>query len=82
MRYEGPRLKCHRDLELIGTMLEVVAGKLTEKFATKNCYGAEKLSRVRAEFPLDDYSFVYAYGDSAGDKGILDIADVKFYCCF
>jgi len=71
-----------RDLELIGTKLEVVAGKLTGKFATKNCYGTEKLSRVRAEFPLDDYNFIYAYGDSAGDKDILDIADEKFYCCF
>jgi len=70
------------DLELIGTQLEVIAGKLTGKFATKNCYGAEKLNRVRAALQLDDYRPIYAYGDSAGDKDMLAIADKKFFCCF
>ena len=70
------------ELELIGTQLEVVTGKLTGKFATKNCYGVEKLNRVRAELQLDDYHPIYAYGDSAGDKNMLEIADKKYYCCF
>jgi HAD superfamily hydrolase (TIGR01490 family) len=54
-------------------------GCLTGKFSTKNCYGQEKVNRLLAAFPnLSDY-YLTAYGDSKGDRELLDFADEKHY---
>jgi len=70
------------NLELIGTKLEVKNNMLTGKFSTKNCYGTEKVNRIKENFNLDDYNVIYAYGDSNGDKEMLSIADKKYYKYF
>lgn len=67
------------NLELIATKLEFKNNRLTGKLGSKNCYGEEKVRRIRERFNLDDYEIIYAYGDSNGDKMMLDIADIKFY---
>lgn len=48
-------------------------GKLTGRFKTKNCYGAEKVSRIRAAFPDIDNIETWGYGDSSGDEAMLSI---------
>lgn len=70
------------DLELIATRLEFRDGKLTGGFATRNCHGAEKLNRVRERFDLDVFEAIHAYGDSRGDRAMLDIADHAHYRSF
>ncbi|MEI6047767.1 MAG: HAD-IB family hydrolase [Bacteroidota bacterium] len=70
------------NLDLIATRFEVRDGKITGKFATKNCYSAEKVKRIRDSYCLGDYSRIYAYGDSRGDKEMLTLADEKFYRFF
>lgn len=66
--------------EVLGTRLEIDKnGFLTGKFDGKNCYGHEKVLRLTEYLgSLDDYE-IYAYGDSAGDKELLEIADHPFY---
>lgn len=71
----------HR-LELIGTRLEWVDDRITGRFATRNCYGPEKVIRIREYLNLDDYDEVYAYGDSRGDREMLEIAQHKGYRVF
>ncbi len=66
-------------LELIGTELEVVNNKLTGKIFGRNCYGREKVKRIKEKYNLDDYKYIYAYGDSSGDIAMLEIADEKYY---
>ena len=66
-------------LELIATKLESKNNRLTGKFSTKNCYGIEKVNRIKEKYNLEDYEVIYAYGDSKGDKEMLSIADNKFY---
>ncbi len=66
------------DIDLIATRLEVVNGRITGKLATRNCYGIEKVNRIRESYDLTEYGTIYAYGDSAGDKEMLGIAN-KFY---
>mgnify|MGYP003992098247 CR=1 FL=1 len=66
-------------LDLIATKIEVKDGLITGKFLTKNCYGIEKASRVKEAYNLDDYDYIYAYGDSRGDKELLELADKSFY---
>lgn len=66
-------------VELIGSRLEVVNGSITGKIVGKNCYGAEKVDRIKAQYHLSDYTTVYAYGDTDGDLPMLDLAHKKFY---
>ncbi len=66
-------------LELIATKLEFGQNRLTGKFATPNCYGPEKVRRIKEKFDLADFDEVYAYGDSRGDHDMLKIAHIKFY---
>jgi HAD superfamily hydrolase (TIGR01490 family) len=67
------------ELELIATQLEINEGKLSGRFSTKNCYGVEKAKRVSEKYNLHEYEYIYAYGDSRGDKELLELADEKFY---
>ena len=66
-------------LDLIATKIKVKDGLITGKFLTKNCYGIEKVNRVKEAYNLDDYDRIYAYGDSRGDKELLELADKSFY---
>ena len=71
-----------KNIELIATQLEIKDGKVTGKFSTKNCYGIEKVKRVKERYNLSEYSDIYAYGDSLGDKEMLGIANKQFYKYF
>jgi len=67
------------NLDLIATKLEIRNGTVTGKFLGKNCYGIEKSHRVQEQYNLNDYDYIYAYGDSRGDKELLGLADESFY---
>lgn len=67
------------DLDLIATKLEIQYGIVTGKFLTKNCYGIEKVNRVNERYNLSEYDHIYAYGDSRGDRELLELANEKFY---
>lgn len=64
---------------LIATRLEVVNGKMTGMINGHNCYGSEKVDRIRKEVDLDKYESIFAYGDTEGDKPMLAIAHHAFY---
>ena len=66
-------------LDMIATKLEIKDGMLTGKFLTKNCYGIEKANRVKEAYNLSNYDYIYAYGDSRGDKELYALADESFY---
>jgi phosphatidylglycerophosphatase C len=69
----------HNGLDLIATRMEMKNGVVTGKLLTKNCNGIEKARRVKEIYNLNDYDHIYAYGDSRGDKELLDLADERFY---
>lgn len=68
-----------KNVKLIATNLEVDAECLTGKISGFNCYGPEKLVRLKKEFCLEDYEEIHVYGDSRGDREILEVASHKFY---
>jgi len=71
---------CGRNkVDLIATRLEIQDGKLTGKFATKNCFGPEKANRIKEVYDLSQFDYIYAYGDSRGDKEMLSIANESYY---
>jgi phosphatidylglycerophosphatase C len=65
--------------DVLATRLEAVDGVLTGRLAGGNCRGAEKVARVGswlAEHELSrDEVVLVAYGDSAGDRQLLEAAD-------
>lgn len=59
--------------------LEVGAdGRLTGRLVGRNCRGAEKVARLQTWLDGDGTgaSYLYAYGDSSGDRELLAHADV------
>ncbi len=66
----------------IATRLAVKDQFITGKLEGLNCNGAEKVNRIRHAYNLMDYGTVYCYGDTPGDKPMLQIASKAFYRVF
>ena len=66
-------------ITLLCTNIEVDGEHLTGRLLGKNCYGAEKVNRIQETLPQrEDYELI-AFGDSRGDKEMLDYADERHY---
>jgi phosphatidylglycerophosphatase C len=66
-------------LQCIATKLVVAKNKITGRIDGRNCHGQEKVNRIKSLFNLAEYSDVYAYGDTPGDKHMLSLANIRFY---
>ena len=65
---------------ICGADLEVDdKGKITGRILGNNCFGPEKLEAVHHWIGERNPQKTYAYGDSHGDRELLDWADVKFF---
>lgn len=54
-------------------------GLLTGKFLSKNCFGQEKVNRLLELFPNRKEYILIAYGDSSGDKELIEVSDIGYY---
>lgn len=66
-------------MTVIGTQIEVVDGHLTGRFLSRNCYGQEKVERLLKLYPDRANYYLIAYGDSSGDRRLLEFADESHY---
>lgn len=66
-------------LELIASQLEIKDGVVTGELLSQNCCGQEKVNRIKSMYDLKLYDYIYAYGDSSGDKHMLELANERFY---
>jgi phosphatidylglycerophosphatase C len=69
-------------VELIASELEVHEGRITGKLKSCNCYGEEKVNRIKQRYNLQNVSYIYSYGDTSGDFPMLNLANEKFYKVF
>lgn len=69
-------------IRLIANELEFDNNSITGNLSDRNCDGMEKVKKLTKEFNLTAYKYIFAYGNSKGDKEILELADEKFYRCF
>ena len=67
------------ELSLIATRMCFENDIVTGRFSSKNCNGIEKVNRIKKEYNLTDFNYIYAYGDSVGDKQMLSCANESFY---
>jgi phosphatidylglycerophosphatase C len=66
-------------IDLIATRLRIVDDRLTGRISERNCHGKEKVARITAAYHLADYPNISAYGDSSGDRPMLQLAQTVFY---
>lgn len=72
-----PWAKIHsiRSNHVLGTEIEKDRnGIITGRFLTPNCNGEEKVERIKKAIPHFDIYITYAYGNSSGDKPMMDLA--------
>ena len=70
--------------DLIATRLGIFTDdkgetRLTGRIEGANCYGEEKVNRIRERFVLPDYTEIYTYGDTSGDKPMLRLGTASFF---
>lgn len=65
-------------LQIEGTRLEIVDGKITGRILGKNCYGEEKVRRINP-YLKDFQGPTYGYGDTKGDLPLLRKTTFRFY---
>ncbi len=61
------------NVEVIGTKIQVQNGILTGKFDSNNCYGPEKVNRIKQIINLADYDSISVYGSGKGDFEMLQL---------
>jgi len=66
-------------IQLIATRLTLKKDQLTGKIEGLNCHGKEKVNRIKENYTLSDYNEIVAYGDTSGDRPMLDMANISFY---
>lgn len=69
-------------VELLCTELEHVQGRWRPRLASPNCKGPEKVRRLQQYLgPLEGLT-IEAYGDSQGDRELLQVAELPHYRSF
>jgi HAD superfamily hydrolase (TIGR01490 family) len=66
-------------VELMATELEVKNDSITGKIRGNNCHGEEKVRRIREKYVLANYEEIFAYGDTSGDRPMLNLATTSFF---
>lgn len=67
---------------VLGTELLSENNKIVGKLKGRNCYGAEKVKRILDAIPNIHNVHVVAFGDSKGDREMLEFADESYYGIF
>ena len=74
-------VKKHYLSGVIATEIDFNNNLATGKLKTKNCYGVEKVHRIRSYLQDNSkiYAYSYGYGNSRGDHELLDFVDEPYY---
>lgn len=65
-------------LDLLASTLEVQNNLITGKLVGENCYGEEKVRRLKNYLDINQYEEIQAYGDTSGDLPMLKMASENF----
>lgn len=66
--------------DVLSSELDVTAnGIITGRLKGKNCYGEEKVRRIKEWLGDNNPDYIYAYGDSRGDLEMLQLADTGWF---
>lgn len=63
------------NIELICTATEIKDGLLTGHYSSADCSCEQKKLRILQQYNLEDYQYIYAFGNSEEDLDMLSLAD-------
>lgn len=66
-------------LVCLATRLETNGEIITGRINGRNCYGDEKVCRITEHFNITSFRRIIAYGDSTGDKQMMELAHEGHY---
>ena len=66
-------------MALLCSALEQRDGMLSGRYLGRQCVADEKARLVKERFPLQQFSRVFAYGDTTEDRELLALADEPYY---
>ena len=66
-------------IRVVATKLEFISGTFEGSILGKNCNGREKVRRIVEAYDLSKFDEIIAYGDSPGDKPMLELAHVTYF---
>ncbi|MGC4128703.1 MAG: HAD family hydrolase [Bergeyella sp.] len=69
-------------LNLLATEAEFKNDVFTGNFKTKNCNGIEKVNRIKSAIDGKKFDKKIAFGDTNGDKPMLNFADESYFRFF
>lgn len=61
-------------VSVIGTKIEIQNNLLTGNLSTKNCFGIEKVNRIKEIVNLDEFDEIHVYGNGKGDLEMLNLS--------
>lgn len=67
------------NVECIASKMEVINERITGKLKGNNCNYEEKVLRIKSNYTLESFDEIHCYGDSNGDRKMLEIATHGFY---
>ena len=67
------------NVECIASKMEVINNRITGKLKGNNCNYEEKVLRIKSNYTLENFDEIHCYGDSSGDRKMLEIATESFY---
>ncbi len=77
--YLVPWAKKHGIRHILATNLEKKNGCLTGDISGVNCWGSGKIDKITSKMADKPFTIKEAYGDSRGDREMLDAAEASFY---
>lgn len=72
----------HWNMKLLATKAKYTNDVFTGKFETPNCNGKEKIVRIKTEIKDKKYDKIIAFGDTMGDRPMLEWANEGHYRFF
>lgn len=61
-------------VSVIGTKIEIKDNLVTGNFLTRNCFGIEKINRIKEIINLDEFDDIHVYGNGKGDLEMLALS--------
>ncbi|MFM2268207.1 MAG: hypothetical protein RL757_1648, partial [Bacteroidota bacterium] len=70
------------NIKFLCNIAESRNGVPTGKFPVPECNYEGKVVRIRATVDVESFDTIYAYGDTSGDKPMLELAEFPHFCFF
>lgn len=70
------------EVDLIATEVCYENDRFTGKLKTPNCYGTEKVTRLRTAYTPTQYEYAFGYGDTPSDQHFMDLMQESYMCHF